>query len=168
MVRRLHTIAQKIVVVTLFLLPFHAFGTVFLNYKLGLSQLFGGNMINLWKEGILILLTVLLALKLFFAAKESAPSSIKKLLSIDSLDILLLAYMFFGVIHFAFVKSFHPLSQLLLGAKYDYLFLYAFLVIKHFYFSADEVKGFIKSVLLGGSLALVSTYILHFLVKPEK
>ncbi len=167
MVRHLHNIAYRIVIITLFLLPFHAFGTVFLNYKLGLNQLFGANIINLWKEAVLILLTLLLGLKLFFTAKTKDHPALKKLLALDLLDVLILAYILFGIVHFAFIKSFHPFAQLFLGAKYDYLFLYALLIVKDFYFSDDEIKGLVKSVLVGGSLAILSSYVLHFIVKPE-
>lgn len=157
MMSRIKKVAFYLLVVMLFLLPFHAFGSVFLNYGYGLADVFGSAaIISMWKEFILILLTLLLGVKYFFK---------KQLPQLDLIDHLILGYIFFGIFHGIFLKL--DTSQFIWGARYDYLFLWAFLVVRHFRFTTEEMGTLFRSVIFGGLTSLVLGYVIHYLIRPE-
>ncbi|MDP4007790.1 MAG: O-antigen ligase family protein [Candidatus Peregrinibacteria bacterium] len=141
----------------LFLLPFHAFGSTVLNYGYGLADVFGtASVVSMWKEFVIIILTLLLGLKFFLE---------RKFPKFDILDKLIIAYFLFGILHAILLKI--DLSQLVWGARYDYVFLCTFMIVRHFKFDKEQTKKLFKSVIIGGALSLILGYILHYLIKPE-
>jgi len=139
------------------MLPFHAFGTVVLNYGYGLADVFGTSIVvSMWKETILVVLTVLFGVKCVVE---------KKLPQLDRIDNLIFAYIAFGLFHALWLRV--DLSQLIWGARYDYMFLWVFFIVRHFGFTKDQVKKLFLSVIYGGGLSVIVGYILHYIVKPE-
>lgn len=159
----LNSFALFLTIALLILLPFHAFGTVFLNYGLGLEEILGTSVIiSMWKEGVLILLALLLGLK--FLKEKSLPK-------LDLLDKVILGYILFGLVHYLIslllVSEPASLSQLIWGARYDYIFLVAFLIIRHFRFEKKDIKKIFKAAIIGGIWGLGISYIIHYLLTPE-
>lgn len=149
--------AFYIFVALLFLLPFHAFGTVFFNYGLGLVDVFGSAVIvSMWKEFLIALLTILLGAKAVVEKKKP---------KFDHLDWLILIYIGYGIWHWFIVSV--PLWQFVWGARYDYVFLWVFLLARHIGFSREQVNFLFKTTLLGGVLSLILGYLIHFVLGPE-
>lgn len=149
--------AFVILILLLFLLPLHAFATVFLNYGIGLADVLGSpTIISMWKEFLIALLTVLLAAK--FITEKKFPK-------LDGLDSLILIYMAFGVLHALIVKV--PIGQFVWGARYDYVFLWVFLLVRHIGFSREQINFLFKTTLLGGVFSLILGYLIHFVLGPE-
>lgn len=157
MKNKIEKFAFIILAALLFLLPLHAFATVFLNYGVGLADVLGSAaIISMWKEFLIALLTVLLAAK--FITERKFPK-------LDALDSLILIYMAFGVLHALIVKV--PTGQFVWGARYDYVFLWVFLLVRHIGFSREQVNFLFKTTLLGGVLSLILGYLIHFVLGPE-
>ncbi len=155
--KKINRIAAFLIIVMLILLPFHAFGSVALNYGYGFAEIFGTSaVVSMWKEGILIILTILLSLKCILE---------KKFPKLDLIDKLIIAYILFGVVHALLTQI--PLSQFVWGARYDYIFLWAFLIVRHFNFEGATTKKMFKAVVIGGIWSLGIGYIIHYLIRPE-
>lgn len=141
----------------LFILPLHAFGSVLLNYGYGLADFFGTAVIvSMWKEFVIIILTLLLVVKFIFQ---------KKITKFDVLDKLILGYVLFGIFHAILLKI--NFSQVVWGARYDYMFLWILFIVRHFDFSKEQIKKAFKAVVFGGLVSLVLGYIIHYFIKPE-
>lgn len=152
-----HKMAYYLMMALLFLLPFHAFGTVALNYGYGFADVFGSAMyVSMWKEFLLAILVILLGIQ--FVIKRELPK-------LDMLDWLILGYIGFGIVHALLIGI--SIEQFIWGARFDYMFLVIFLVVRHVHFDEFEVKGLLETTLWAGFFSLLTGCIIHYWIKPE-
>ncbi|MBI5754790.1 O-antigen ligase family protein [Candidatus Peregrinibacteria bacterium] len=162
----------------LFLLPFHAFLVTWMR-GMGLDSIW----VTLWREIILGILTVLAVAnvtwgRLFVTMKRSVitlshtPVTLSlskgeseswqvRLKKIRLLDWLIAAYFLLGAVYFFYKRE--SMEQWLLGARYDFEFLYFYLLVRIFAFGEKEIRGFLKSALFAAVLVVIFGWILNFL-----
>ncbi len=126
-----------LIIIVLAVLPFHAFLVTSIKIP------------SLWKELIIFVVFI---------------TSLFNIKRIDSLDICILVFFLIGLIHIFFTGR--SAIEILYGIKYDYYFLFTFLVIKHIDFSEIQKKIALKTV-IGASAISLSISLLIYLFLPE-
>jgi len=133
------------------LLPFNAIITNYLRFGLGVDA-----PINIWKEIIIILLTLLFAADLMWKRRK---------LSFNRLDYVLIAFLALGVLSAIFQTK--QLMPSIYGFKYDFEFLWLFMILRHSsFFTADNFKFLAKTVLTSGGTVIIFG-LLQALVLPK-
>ena len=130
------------------LLPLHAlFVTICTKMLLGAGHA-PLPVLALWKE---VLLAIILAIAIFEILR-SKEKSVKEVCTPDRLDACILALLFLSVVVGVFVQE--NWKQYLLGLKYDFLPLLAFMVLRRVSWSQWCSSVFIKVILwIGGAVA---------------
>ena len=122
-------------------LPFHAFFATSIN-----TFLFHNNgtppwFLLLWKEYLLFFIFGFIIFSFI---------QLKKYPKFDWIDKIILFYFFIGILHSFFsIRSFY---ELLLGIKYDYMFLFLFLLIKQISFNNNQKNKIIQTILFSASI----------------
>lgn len=141
-----------VVLIILFaLLPFNALLTNWISFGLNIKL-----PVNAWKEILVIGLTLCVAMDIIWH---------KRKISLDKLDWLILAFFALGIISALFQTQ--DLGRILFGFKYDFEFLWLFLLLRHnHFFSARENELLIKVVLVSACV-VVAFGLLQIFVLPK-
>lgn len=127
-------------------LPFHVVLTVFFQFRLGIPG------ISLYKEVLVILMTVLLGMHFFRVRHVPKP---------DWLDWSILAYMAYLVL--ATIFNGLSVGHFVYGGRADFLFLWFFLVVRHGTpLLAATHATYVKMFLTSASVALVLSILVRF------
>lgn len=138
------------------LLPLHAFGVTFLNYLFFDGTASAPLGLKMWKEGVIFLLFILLALQVL--RKKIA-------LQLDVLDYAILAYLGIGFVTAVFLTK--DLVQSFFGAKYAFEFLVLFLIVRQFFFEKEAKAKLIKTVVLTASLVIIFGLMQKLILPPD-
>ena len=157
---------ERLVLLLIVLLPFHAFlvtaGTKILEGP-GHAPL---GWLAVWKEGLLALILLIAALEIVLRGMEWKMENGKwKMPNFDAVDALIVVFLAFGsivsIFHFPF-----SITHFLYGFKYDFLPLTAFLVLRRVHWSA--AFGAKASQLLIGIGAVVVLLGLVMFLLPQR
>lgn len=147
----LQRIRESLVLLLLALLPFHAFLVTF-GTKLVLGQGHAPmGVLAVWKEGLLIIILILAAVE--FLKTGYGLRVTGKVFQVDFLDVLILALFFICVVLLV-TRNSQP-ATFVLGFKYDFLPLVAFLVLRRVPWSESFGSRIIKLLLILGSLVAI-------------
>lgn len=131
-----------------FLLPFHGFLMTFMRFRLGVTSEF----VPAWREIVLIILT-LLAIPLWKPRQWLNEER--------RLKIIIFLFFTLGLIFLIFQKE--NIQQWILGARYDFEFLYFFLLVPIFGFEKKELRTFLKSTIAAAVIVIIFGLVLQFL-----
>ena len=146
------TVATILFCGLLFLLPWNAMIANFLQFRLGWT----GIKWNLWKELILALLTIWWFIDAIRFRRW-------RTLRLEWIDALILGYMALGLLTgLLWTKN---LYHIFVGAKYDFSFLWAFLLARHFSFTPAE-KNTIYRWTIYSLVAVLSFGLIQYWLLP--
>jgi hypothetical protein len=148
MIKRLFFI---LLVILFALLPFNALLTNYVNFGLGLHF-----PINAWKEGIIIILTLLTIVDILQTKRKIHP---------DWLDGIIIIFFVLGILSAIFQTR--QIGRILFGFKYDFEFLWLFLIVRHgIQFSQEDIQKIVR-VVLGSGIIVVLFGILQIFLLPK-
>lgn len=133
------------------LLPFNAIMTNEVNFGLGLPI-----PINVWKEVIVVTLTLLAIITI--AQK-------KKKIKFDLLDWLIVSFFALGCL--SAILQTRDVGRVVFGFKYDFEFLWLFLLLRHGFRFTDTERKKMLSFLLGAAAVVILFGILQIFVLPK-
>jgi hypothetical protein len=141
-----------LLIVLLFaLLPFHALVTNYVQFGLGFHF-----PINAWKEGIIIILTILAAFDMWKTKRTIEP---------DWLDVVIIIFFILGILSAIFQTR--QIGRILFGFKYDFEFLWLFFIVRHgIRFSQEDIPKIVR-VVLGSGIIIVLFGILQIFFLPK-
>ena len=133
-------IAVTLTLVLFALLPFNAIGTNYIRFELGFNF-----PVNAWKEVIVVLITILVAIDFFIQ---------KRKIHLDRLDWFIIVFFILGIFSALFQTK--ELGKILYGFKYDFEFLWLFLVLRHAsFFGKKEIQACLKTIIASGSIVII-------------
>lgn len=149
----MQTTKRSIFTVLLVLLPFHAVLTVMIRYGFGVES----GLIPFWKEFLLCLIGIFIGYEWWM--KRSFPK-------FEMVDFVIFGYIIFGLAHALFFADV-GLKQMIYGARYDFIFLVAYLLAKYGGLKLDDVRNLLKISLYAGLVAVVLGLVVHFVINPS-
>ena len=135
------------------LLPFHAFLVTFLNQLFFDSATSAPLFLRMWKEGLIFLLAILLGWQVLTR---------KIKIAFNALDYAVLAYFLLGILSAIFITQ--DLKIAVYGAKYDFVFLAFYLIVRQFPFTEKQIQQFLKIILISAGVAIIFGLLQKFIL----
>ncbi len=145
-------ISLGLLALLLALLPFNALLTNAVNFGLNIKI-----PINAWKEVLVLLLTLVIGFDLVAR---------KKKVDLRALDWCIIAYFLLGLLSSVLLTK--DAGRIIFGLKYDYEFLWLFLLLRHAgFWTAAEVKTLTHVVITSGVIVLLFGFLQAFILPRD-